>query len=159
MTSPTQWTWVWVNSECWWWTGKPGMLQSMVLQRVRHNSVTELNWTESLWIFFFKSSSAFQWILIWVEDQEALSHMSSWSLPLQMSLPVQKGFFAPVFVGGKLLWCHYKFFSTGWFMISTLGPLVFALVMKRQSFRVWKYYYYFFPLRCLTLANQSFFDF
>ena len=30
----------------WWWTGKPGMLQSMWLQRVRHNWVTELNWTE-----------------------------------------------------------------------------------------------------------------
>ena len=29
MASPTQWTWVWVNSGSWWWTGKPGMLQSM----------------------------------------------------------------------------------------------------------------------------------
>ena len=29
MASPTSWTWVWVSSESWWWTGKPGMLQSM----------------------------------------------------------------------------------------------------------------------------------
>ena len=29
MASPTQWTWVWVNSRSWWWTGKPGMLQSV----------------------------------------------------------------------------------------------------------------------------------
>ena len=29
MASPTQWTWVWVSSRSWWWTGKPGMLQSM----------------------------------------------------------------------------------------------------------------------------------
>ena len=44
MVSPTQWTWVWVGFRSWWWTGKPGMLQSMGLQRVRHNWVTELNW-------------------------------------------------------------------------------------------------------------------
>ena len=45
MASPTQWTWVWVNSGSWWWTGRPGVLQSMGLQRVRHNWATELlNW-------------------------------------------------------------------------------------------------------------------
>ena len=40
---PTQWTWVWVNSRNWWWTGKPGVLQSMGLQRVRCDQGTELN--------------------------------------------------------------------------------------------------------------------
>ena len=44
MASLTQWTWVWVNSGSWWWTGRPGMLQSMGSQRVRHDWVTELNW-------------------------------------------------------------------------------------------------------------------
>ena len=43
----TQWTWVWANSRSWWWTGKPGVLQSMGLQRVRHDWVTELNWTDT----------------------------------------------------------------------------------------------------------------
>ena len=43
MASPTRWTWVWVGSRSWWWTGKPGVLQSMVSQRVRHDWVTELN--------------------------------------------------------------------------------------------------------------------
>ena len=38
----TQWTWVWVNSTSWWWTGRPGMLQSTGSQRVRHDWVTEL---------------------------------------------------------------------------------------------------------------------
>ena len=47
MASPTQWTWVWVNSGCWWWTGKPGVLQSMGSQRIRHNWATELDWTEN----------------------------------------------------------------------------------------------------------------
>ena len=26
MVSPTRWTWVWVSSRSWWWTGKPGVL-------------------------------------------------------------------------------------------------------------------------------------
>ena len=44
MASPTGWTWVWASSRSWWWTRKPGMLQSMGLQRIRHDWVTELNW-------------------------------------------------------------------------------------------------------------------
>ena len=42
MASPTQWMWVWATSGSWWWTGKPGVLQSMGLQRVRHDWATEL---------------------------------------------------------------------------------------------------------------------
>jgi len=41
MTSPTQGTWVWANCRRWWRTGKPGALQSMGLQRVRHDWATE----------------------------------------------------------------------------------------------------------------------
>ena len=44
MASPTQWTWVWVNSRSWWWTGTPGMLRFMGSQRVWHDWATELNW-------------------------------------------------------------------------------------------------------------------
>ena len=46
MASPTQWTWVWVNFGCWWWTRRHGVLQCMGSQRVRHDWATELNWTE-----------------------------------------------------------------------------------------------------------------
>ena len=42
LASLTRWTYVWANSRSWWWTGKPGVLQSMGLQRVRHDWV---NWT------------------------------------------------------------------------------------------------------------------
>ena len=45
MASLTKWTWIWANSGSWWWTGRPGMLQSMRSQRVGHELVTELNWT------------------------------------------------------------------------------------------------------------------
>ena len=43
MASLTRWTWVWVSSRSWWWTEKPGVLQSMGSQRVRHDWATELN--------------------------------------------------------------------------------------------------------------------
>ena len=43
IASLTRWTWVWASSRNWWWTGKPGVLQPMGSQRVRHDWVTELN--------------------------------------------------------------------------------------------------------------------
>ena len=53
MASLTRWTWVWVSSGSWWWTGKPGMLRFMGSQRVGHDWATELNWitTESLLLY------------------------------------------------------------------------------------------------------------
>ena len=45
--SPGQWTWVFANSGSWWWTGRPGVLQSMGLQRVGHDWATELNWEQT----------------------------------------------------------------------------------------------------------------
>ena len=44
MSSATWLTWAWASSGSWWWTGKPGMLQSMGPQRFRHDWATELNW-------------------------------------------------------------------------------------------------------------------
>ena len=49
MASPTLWTWVWASFGSWWCAGKPGVLQSMELQRVRHDWVTEMNWIELNW--------------------------------------------------------------------------------------------------------------
>ena len=60
MASPTRWTWVWVNSGSWWWTGRPGVLQFMGLQRVGHDWV--LNWTELDVHFIYK---------IWCGGKEA----------------------------------------------------------------------------------------
>ena len=56
MASPTQWTWVLVNSRSCWWTGRSGVLQFMGLERVGHDWATELNWTKYLqqlreWMF------------------------------------------------------------------------------------------------------------
>ena len=47
MASLTQWIWVWACCRSWWWTGKPGVLQSRGSQRVGHDWASELNWTVS----------------------------------------------------------------------------------------------------------------
>ena len=65
MTSPIQWTWVWVDSRGWWWTGRPGVLRSMGSQRLGHNWVTELNWQYVrdyfiiIWWMFFNHLNIF----------------------------------------------------------------------------------------------------
>jgi len=75
MESPTQWTWVWVNSGSWWWTGRPGVLQSMGLQRIGHNWVAELSWTarrsnQSIlshpWIFIGRTDAKV--LILWLPD-------------------------------------------------------------------------------------------
>ena len=43
MASRTRWTWVWVNSGSWWWTGRPGVLQSMGSWTVGHGWVNNSN--------------------------------------------------------------------------------------------------------------------
>ena len=48
MASPTRWTWIWVNSGIWWWTGRPGVLRFMGSQSLtRLSDWTELNWRDS----------------------------------------------------------------------------------------------------------------
>ena len=44
MASPTRWTWVWVNFDSSWWTGRPGVLQFMVSQRFGHNWASKLKY-------------------------------------------------------------------------------------------------------------------
>ena len=48
MVTLIQWAWVWENSGSWWWTERPGKLQSMGSQRVGHDQATELNWTVTI---------------------------------------------------------------------------------------------------------------
>ena len=45
MASPTRWTWVWANCGNWWWTGKPGVLQSMGFKET--DTTEGLNWTDT----------------------------------------------------------------------------------------------------------------
>ena len=78
MASPTQWTWVWVNSGSWWWTGRPSVLQSMELQRVRQDWVTELKWTP-FFVVVQLLSPVWLFVTLWTSAcQASLSFTISW---------------------------------------------------------------------------------
>ena len=64
MASPTQWTWVWVDSGSWWCTGRPGVLWFMESHRIGRDWVTELNWAELLFMIWatVSSQSCFCWL-------------------------------------------------------------------------------------------------
>ena len=81
MASPTQRTWVWVNSWSWWWTGRPGVLRFMGTQRVGHDWVTELNWYVSL---HFQIPS--DWRVVWLF--QLISLMLTSGLDIQKKVPL-----------------------------------------------------------------------
>ena len=70
LASLTRWTWVWVNSRSWRWTGRPGVLHSMGSQRVGHDWATELNWTErwhwTIFITWMSLLNPHQNLLSWI---------------------------------------------------------------------------------------------
>ena len=72
MASPTQWTWLWVNS------GRPGVLQSMGLQRVRHDWAADLNWTESFLPNDGLTLSAISTLTLWLSKK---STADKWFVP------------------------------------------------------------------------------
>ena len=80
MASLSQWTWVWVNSGSWWWTERPGVLQSVGSQRFGHNWATELN-REDLNRYFLS-----------VQSVKSLSYvrlfMTPWTTARQASLSI-----------------------------------------------------------------------
>ena len=105
MASPTWWTWVWVNSGRWWWTGRPSVLQFMGSQRVGHDWATELNWTEdpmlsvSFFLNFYFILAYSQLIKLWQFQVDSkgtqpymyvYSHSPSNSLPSRLSHNIEQ---------------------------------------------------------------------
>ena len=86
MASLIRWTWVWAGSRSWWWTGKPGVLQSMGLQKVGHDWETELNWNSS----FHR-----QFLLRRIEYSGAFQKGSFSSLPAKR----REGFLTDIYCG------------------------------------------------------------
>ena len=76
MASLTRWTWVWVNSGSWWWTGRPGVLRFMGSQRVGHDWVTDLIWSDLM----YRCES---WTIKKAED---LKNWCFWTVVLQKTL-------------------------------------------------------------------------
>ena len=75
VSSATWWTWVWVNSGSWWWTGRPGMLQSMGLQRAGHDWMTELNWLNTNFARLLRRLSETTHI---PHEVQSLAHRKPW---------------------------------------------------------------------------------
>ena len=105
MASPTGWTWVWASSGSWWWTGKPGMLQSMGLQRVGHNWATELNWRGTLRRLWFSSGHVWMWELD-CEESWAPKNWCFWTVVLEKTLesPLDCKEIQPVHPKGNQSW-------------------------------------------------------
>ena len=123
MASLTRWTWVWVNSGSWWWTGRPGVLLFMGSQRVGHDWATELNWTEGCpgmegWLRWFA-----HYLRVWVQKDMSsillllltpsfffrLCRNSSWNF-LFLSLCIFWSKICPSCTCRQLILISYNFF-------------------------------------------------
>ena len=125
MVSPTRWTWVWVDSGSWWWTGRPGMLRFMGSQRVGHDWATELNWTENQKDSLVGSLGVKNWCQIGPIKSTNEFYLNTWyffylfcfRIPLSRTCSVQSAKTLPCFSLYHLfialhLW-HQKMFKLG----------------------------------------------
>ena len=76
MASLTRWTWVWVNSGSWWWTGRPGMLQFMGSQRVGHDWVTDLIWSD---IIIYYNNYYYLYIILLLFSDRTTRYLPDWT--------------------------------------------------------------------------------
>ena len=95
MASPTRWTWVWVNSGRWWWTGRPGVLRFIGSQRVGHNWATDLIWSDHLLWSSIKSYITPLWCIlsnVQFSSVQSLSRVrlfeTPWTAARQVSLSI-----------------------------------------------------------------------
>ena len=116
MASLTRWTWVWVNSGSWWWTGRPGVLQFMGLQRVRHNWVTGLNWTELNWTEGLpKCLTLKKWMLNAYREKQCTVQKGPWSL-FYFYFPKPHKYLSKI-------WLYFKILLTSFKVLDYILPL------------------------------------
>ena len=117
MASLTRWTWVWVSSGSWWWTGRPGVPQSMGSQRVRHDWVTEL----TDWLFMgFSRQEYWSGLPISSPVDHVLSELSTMTCPSCVALhsmtdnviEFQKAVIH-VIILVSFLWLWFSFWGSG----------------------------------------------
>ena len=127
MASPTQWTWVWVNSGSWWWTGRPGVLWFMGSQRVGHDRVTELNWTE--WLMMLNS---FQCVY-----RQAISIS-----PLKKCLCKSFAYFLKSVFNWFIILCRFKY-TVFWFDAFVYCNMITITVLDNTCIMSHNYYFIF----------------
>ena len=117
MASLTQWTWVWVSSGSWWWTGRPGVPQFMGSQRVGHDWVTEL----TDWLFMgFSRQEYWSGLPISSPVDHVLSELSTMTCPSCVALhsmtdnviELQKAVIH-VIILASFLWLWFSFWGSG----------------------------------------------
>ena len=120
MASLTQWTWFWVNSRSWWWTGRPGVLQYIGSQGVGQNWPTELNWSECMYIYdlYTKRSKIFfghTWETIFTSWEQYFPVKNAWTRDKRADFiitppfPKQDGRFSKS--GISDMWWNYIMFN------------------------------------------------
>ena len=82
MASPTQWTWVCVNSGSWWWRGRPGVLRFMGLQRVRYDWAELMVKAVCLLLMSFLQNSIICILRFW-EEMTNLRRLAFFCYPVQ----------------------------------------------------------------------------
>ena len=138
----TQWTWVWVNSGNWWWTGRPGMLLSMGSQRVAHDWATEL--TELRLVIAFLPRSK-RLLISWLESPSVVI----------LEVPQNKIFHCFHCLPIYLLWsdgtgCHDLSFSECWVLsqlplsLSSRSSIVLLCFLPLEwcHLHMWDYWYF-----------------
>ena len=134
MASPTRWTWVWVSSGSWWWTGRPGVLRFMGLQRVGHDWVTELNWTEFTLIHEPKIPGSCAILFFTASDFTSItSHIHNWVLfSLWLHVFILSGVISPPFFSSIL-----GTYQPGGSSFSVLSFCLFILFMGFSRQESW----------------------
>ena len=156
MASLTQWTWVWVNSGSWWWTGSPGVLWLMGSQRVGHNWATELNWTLAYNIIYecFICATLYTvWLVLCAQSLSPVQlFVAPWTCPgsfvaLQATLSMEffwqehwSGLPFPTPGDLTILWPRYGscISCIGRQILYHLCHLGFNLFLKSRSFYAWQ---------------------
>ena len=99
MASLTRWTWLWVDSRSWWWTGRPGVLRFMGSQRVGHDWATELNWIILLSCFLSSYSM----------NQKLHFNLSESILALYCLSVNKITLFLYILILSPQFWCYYSY--------------------------------------------------
>ena len=153
MASPTQWSWVWVSSGSWWWTGKPGVLHSMGSQRVGHDWVAEL--TDNIYTFHLQNV-----VFLLLYTRQHFHHQKCVSLTTMLLIPFSHSCLptassSPV-ITPTLFSVSMRLFYLVWFAhlfcwlfvflycMYDWNQIVFVFTCVLSSFLVslWDYFYY-----------------
>ena len=138
MASLTWWTWVWVDSRSWWWTGRPGVLWFVGLQRVGHDRATELNKDPFQTPYFLLEHIHNFWHRLACQMKLEQYQLTTWSLWILSE---------PHFHWKICGFIHYLCFS-GWFLRTSSGRLCTKLP--------WASYWNWCPLVGSTPQEFSF---